>query len=242
MKRIIVLFILLLISSAFSAEEKILISIGGITSKDCINKIKTALENVDGVQSAEVKLESCDAIVTYDTDKTNGKNLLKAIAISGYKVHGVKTVPTTSASAGSSCSKVTKKEPCESKQNLKQYQDTNVTGHKQESHPCPSIKQCKELIEFHEAMHPMHIALSENDYETARECYPALVENSKALESMPCDDKSIKDTKAFKGKRTLLLKTVDELGKACQAKDDKKLTEAFDRMHEAYIELGKLVR
>ncbi|OQX92304.1 MAG: hypothetical protein B6D58_03685 [candidate division Zixibacteria bacterium 4484_95] len=95
MKRIIVLFILLLISSAFSAEEKILI-------------------------------ESCDAIVTYDTDKTNGKNLLKAIAISGYKVHGVKTVPTTSASAGSSCSKVTKKEPCESKQNLKQYQDTNV--------------------------------------------------------------------------------------------------------------------
>lgn len=242
MKKTIFLLVLLLISSAFAAEEKIIISIEGMISKDCINKVKTALENVEGVQSAKIKLEPGEAIVIYDADKTSGKNLLRAIAVSGYKVHGVKTVPSKTASSDTHSPKTTVKEPHELKQNAGQYQGTHSTGQKQESHPCPCIKQCKELIEFHEVMHPMHMALSENDYEAVRDGYPELAKAAEAVKMMPGDDKPVKDAKAFEEKRTLLLETVDELGKACQAKDDKKLTEAFDRMHEAYIELGNLVK
>lgn len=242
MKKTVVLLVILLASLSFAAEEKIAISIKGMTTKDCVERIKTALEKVEGVKSVEVKLMPGEAFVVYDTDKTGGKDLLKAIAASGYKVRGLKTDITTAAQPDTYSKQATLEATGVTHHGEAPEHKVLSTSHKKESHVCPTIKQCKELIEFHRAMHPMHLALSKKDYQAVCDGYLKLAEKAEAVKKMVCDEKYVKDAKAFEEKRTVLLKTVAELGEACKAKDDKKLTKAFDRMHEAYIELGNLAK
>jgi copper chaperone CopZ len=242
LRKIVFLLVLLLVALSFAAEEKIVISIEGMTSKDCVDRVKTALEKVEGVKSVEVKLKSGEAIVVYDTDEVRGKDLLKPIAASGYKIQGVKTDTTTAAQPDTSSKQAALKATKVPQSSESPDHKAISTSHKQEGYVCPTIKECKELIEFHKAMHPMHMALAEKNYEAVCNGYQKLAEKAEAIKMMVSDEKHVKDAKAFEEKRNILLKTVVELGDVCKAKDDKKLTEAFDRMHEAYIELGNLAK
>lgn len=120
------------------------------------------------------------------------------------------------------------------------------TGDKEESadpaetkdHVCPDVSNRNSLKTFHEAMHPMHMALGEGDFDALRKGLPVLVDASKGVTDYKCDgyDKC-SDTcrKNFDGKKAEFLESVDGLKKACKGKDNEKVTGAFNVMHEAYI-------
>lgn len=51
----------------------------------CVNKIETKLNNLDGVESAEVKFSSGRILVEHDPDKVSVRDLVGAVAEVGYK-------------------------------------------------------------------------------------------------------------------------------------------------------------
>jgi hypothetical protein len=104
-------------------------------------------------------------------------------------------------------------------------------------------KQCKELTQFHAAMHPMALAIGfegegKKDYAAVRAAYPNVKTKTEALAKMSCDSTCTKDPKAFELKRSALVTAVDELGLACNGKDDAKIDPAFAKMHESYVNLA----
>jgi len=103
---------------------------------------------------------------------------------------------------------------------------------------CPDVKGQASLEAFHEAMHPMHMALEDGKYAELRKGYPELAKNSEGIKAYNCpmSDKCPPECKkSFDGKKAELLKAVEELGVACNGTDDKKLESSFMTMHEAYI-------
>lgn len=109
-------------------------------------------------------------------------------------------------------------------------------------HACPTITQCKELIDFHEAMHPLHMALSDGNFDLIRSDYTTLADKADAVKMMKCDESCVTDVRQFEKLRKNLLKHVNNLGKACKSDNNEKLATAFDKMHGAYVELGKLAK
>lgn len=108
-------------------------------------------------------------------------------------------------------------------------------------HVCPDVTGRTALMEFHEAMHPMHMALGASDFNTLREGLPQLLEASKEVKDYKCAgyENCPKDArKNFDGRRSDLMKAVKNLKKACKGKDDEKVAEKFNIMHEAYIALA----
>lgn len=107
-----------------------------------------------------------------------------------------------------------------------------------EDHTCPDVGGRTALQEFHESMHPLHMAVGAQDYEAVREGLPGLLKASKAVGDYKCEgyENCPKDQKkAFDSNKKELLNAVKDLNKACKGKDDEKVTASFDKMHEAYI-------
>ena len=105
-------------------------------------------------------------------------------------------------------------------------------------HVCPDVGGRTALQGFHECMHPLHMALSNDDYDAIREGMPSLLKASKAVEKYECKgyDKGSKEFReTFDSRKKELLNAVNDLKKACKGKDNEKVTASFDKMHEAYI-------
>ena len=105
-------------------------------------------------------------------------------------------------------------------------------------HHCPDVSERAALNEFHEAMHPMHAALNEKDFEELNECLPSLLKASQALIDYKCEgyEKCSEPCKKdFDGRKAELIEAVDGLKEVCKGKDNEKMTANFDVMHEAYI-------
>jgi hypothetical protein len=103
---------------------------------------------------------------------------------------------------------------------------------------CPDTKDQAALENFHKAMQPMHAALEENKYAELRGGYTDLAKASEGIKTYNCpmSDKCTPECKkSFDGKKADLLKSVEELGVACNGTDDKKLEASFMTMHEAYV-------
>lgn len=103
---------------------------------------------------------------------------------------------------------------------------------------CPDTKDQAALETFHKAMQPMHAALEENKYAELRGGYTDLAKASEGIKTYNCPmgDKCPPECKkSFDGKKADLLKSVEELGVACNGTDDKKLEASFMTMHEAYV-------
>ena len=102
-------------------------------------------------------------------------------------------------------------------------------------HICPDVGDKAALQEFHESMHPMHVALGEQNYDAVRE---GLLKASKTVDKYKCEghDKCSKECrKIFKNRKNDLMNALKNLKKACKGKNDEKVTASFDKMHEAYI-------
>ncbi|MFC1724045.1 heavy-metal-associated domain-containing protein [candidate division KSB1 bacterium] len=90
------LFTILLIAAfsvmSFAGGEtgKSFISIKGMTCGMCVNKVKKALNGVDGVTKAEVGLKLEVAYVEYDKSKVKVEDLEKAIIKAGYTANDKK--------------------------------------------------------------------------------------------------------------------------------------------------------
>jgi len=283
LKQAVLIFVLLLYSCSFTAEENVVITIEGMSCGSCVQKITNALTSIDGVKTADVKLKPGSATVVFEGDKTNRNNLLNAIAALGYKAsaeaitagEATHCQDEAKAASGASISNVVKAEtPAEAELAVRQAK-TPISGcpiakscakagskpacgtaavsiqaetaaiapktaDTHEGHACPTDTKCKELDEFHEAMHPLHMALENTDYDAIRAGYPMLVSKADALKNLKCAETCAADKKDFDKKRDNLIKEVASLGKAVKGSDNEKLALGFDKMHAAYVELGNL--
>ena len=105
-------------------------------------------------------------------------------------------------------------------------------------HVCPDVSGKAKLNQFHEAMHPMHVAVMEEDFDEFNERLPNLLKASEALADYKChgyEKCSEPCRKDFDGKKAELIEAVDDLKEVCKGKDNEKITVNFDVMHEAYI-------
>jgi len=103
---------------------------------------------------------------------------------------------------------------------------------------CPDVTDRSALMNFHEAMHPMHVAVKESNFDVLREKLPTLVDATKGVGDYKCagyENCSDACRKVFDGNKGALMQSVENLKEACKGKDNEKVTLAFDIMHEAYI-------
>jgi mercuric transport protein len=75
---------------SIAAEKKLEIKVDGMACNGCVNKVKTSLEKVDGVKSAEVLLDNHSAVVVYDDSKTNEEAIKTAVNSAGFKAVDLK--------------------------------------------------------------------------------------------------------------------------------------------------------
>lgn len=61
------------------------LSITGMTCDHCVNTVKDALEDVQGVRSARVDLDSGSATVDYDDALADPREITTAVADAGYQ-------------------------------------------------------------------------------------------------------------------------------------------------------------
>ena len=265
------IFILTCAALAIAAEEKVTIQIEGMTCGGCVNKVTTTLEQIAGVKSADVSQKPGSAAITYESDQADPEVMMSAIAGLGYKAsmasltageathcadEGKKEVQAEAAVAeskqaalkpgcamASTCKKAGSKPACATPAtSVKEESSKPSAGHTESGHDCPTLSQCKDLIEFHDTMHPLHLALSEGQFQVIRDGFPKLAEKADAVKAMKCDKSCVTDVEKFEKIRLTLLESVDELGTACKTDDDENLTRAFDKMHASYVELGKLAK
>lgn len=62
------------------------IKIKGMTCMGCVNSVKTVLEKVPGINSAEVSLEQAQATIHYEPEKTGADQFKQAIEDAGFEV------------------------------------------------------------------------------------------------------------------------------------------------------------
>ena len=67
------------------AHKTVDIKVEGMTCGACVSKVTTALKNAKGVQEAKVNLEANNAVIVFDSQKTDEKALFKVINESGFK-------------------------------------------------------------------------------------------------------------------------------------------------------------
>lgn len=61
------------------------LNITGMTCDHCVSTVKSALENVQGVRSARVDLDSGTATVDYDDARADPREITTAVADAGYQ-------------------------------------------------------------------------------------------------------------------------------------------------------------
>ncbi len=62
----------------------ITLNIGGMTCGGCVNSVTKVLENLNGVEKADVSLENAHAVITYDADKIQTAALIEAVEDAGF--------------------------------------------------------------------------------------------------------------------------------------------------------------
>lgn len=78
---------------AIGEPQKVVFSVSGMTCTGCEGHVTHALNEVDGVLSAEASYDEGKAIVIFDPEKTEIKVLEAAINSTGYKVSGITEGP-----------------------------------------------------------------------------------------------------------------------------------------------------
>ncbi|MGN2391907.1 heavy-metal-associated domain-containing protein [Pelomicrobium sp. G1] len=66
--------------------QTVTLKVKGMSCQGCVKSVKSVLEGIDGVGSAEVSLEKGEARVEYDPMRTNDEALRAAIEGAGYEV------------------------------------------------------------------------------------------------------------------------------------------------------------
>ncbi len=66
--------------------ETLSLNVTGMTCNGCVNSVKKALEQTDGVSSAEVTLEPGRATVSYDPAFTSPAALRMAVEDAGFEI------------------------------------------------------------------------------------------------------------------------------------------------------------
>jgi mercuric ion binding protein len=85
MKKIVAVCLLSLLSlSALAKEQTVTLDVPTMNCVTCPFTVKKALQNVDGVITAEVSLEAKLAVVKFDDNKTSVKALAEATTNAGY--------------------------------------------------------------------------------------------------------------------------------------------------------------
>jgi len=67
------------------SSERITLPIAGMSCQHCVQRVKEALEEVEGVNSANVDLDEGQAVVTYGGSVTR-EELAEAVKAAGYNV------------------------------------------------------------------------------------------------------------------------------------------------------------
>ncbi|WP_373776361.1 heavy-metal-associated domain-containing protein [Neisseria dentiae] len=62
----------------------ITLNIGGMTCGGCVSSVTKVLENLNGVEKADVSLENAHAVITYDADKIQTAALIEAVEDAGF--------------------------------------------------------------------------------------------------------------------------------------------------------------
>jgi len=62
------------------------LSITGMVCEGCVAAVKSALESVAGVETADVSLEKKEAVVTYDPEQATEAGLKNAVENAGYGI------------------------------------------------------------------------------------------------------------------------------------------------------------
>ncbi len=85
MKKIVAVCLVSLLSlSALAKEQTVTLDVPTMNCVTCPFTVKKALQNVDGVITAEVSLEAKLAAVKFDDNKTSVKALAEATTNAGY--------------------------------------------------------------------------------------------------------------------------------------------------------------
>lgn len=66
--------------------DKIVLNIEGMSCQHCVNRVKGALEELDGVNSVSVNLDDDTAEITYDSSKVDLKKFKEVVVEAGYEV------------------------------------------------------------------------------------------------------------------------------------------------------------
>lgn len=61
------------------------LNISGMTCNHCVSTVQHALDNVQGVRSARVDLDSGTAVVDYDDARADPREIATAVADAGYQ-------------------------------------------------------------------------------------------------------------------------------------------------------------
>ena len=61
--------------------------INGMTCMGCVNSIKSVLEKISGVSSVDISLESNQAKIHHDSERTNITQFKEAIEEAGFEVN-----------------------------------------------------------------------------------------------------------------------------------------------------------
>ena len=64
------------------------IKVGGMNCMGCVNKVKTALENIPGVKRANVSLEQKQVTIQYDESDAAQEQFRQAIRNAGFEPAG----------------------------------------------------------------------------------------------------------------------------------------------------------
>lgn len=88
---LIVLAVLLLLSVSANAEQNsVSLRVDKMDCPSCPFMIKSALEKIDGVESASVSMESKLAVVKYDDEKATAQDFIATTTELGYPSNEVK--------------------------------------------------------------------------------------------------------------------------------------------------------
>lgn len=77
-------------SAVIHMNQKIILSVTGMTCGGCVNSVTRVLQATPGVVSATVTLLPSQAVVEYDTERATSDQLSQAIKDAGFSVVGVK--------------------------------------------------------------------------------------------------------------------------------------------------------
>ena len=66
--------------------EKIVLKINGMKCTGCSQRVERALKNTDGIEDANVNLETREAKITYNKDKIKYNQICETIVDTGFEV------------------------------------------------------------------------------------------------------------------------------------------------------------